>query len=132
MPFELRRVFERRLPRRQPASAFILLNREIQTYACIGMYIRRIYFYVDSRYRYQGQLFEWNLEKAAVNLAKHGISFETACEVFFDPFICIVDATDQANEARDAAIGLTNDLKVLFVVHLVRGGEELESIRIVS
>jgi len=39
---------------------------------------------------------------------------------------------DQANEVRNAAIGLTNDLMVLFIVHLVRGGEELESIRIVS
>jgi len=87
---------------------------------------------MDTRYRYQGQLFEWDSEKAAANLTKHGISFEKACEVFFDPFICIVDATDQANEVRNAAIGLTNDLMVLFIVHLVRGGEELESIRIVS
>lgn len=96
------------------------------------MYIRCIYLEVDTRYRYQGQLFEWDSEKAAANLTKHGISFEKACEVFFDPFICIVDATDQADEARDAGIGLTKDLKVLFIVHLVRGGEELESIRIIS
>lgn len=30
-------------------------------------------------------LFEWNLEKAEANLKKHGISFEEAASVFFDP-----------------------------------------------
>ena len=96
------------------------------------MYIHCIYFYVDTRYKYQGQPFEWDSEKAVANLSKHGVSFERACEIFFDPFICVVDATDREDEARDAAIGLDRDLKMLFVVHLVRGAENLESIRILS
>lgn len=87
---------------------------------------------MDTHYSYQGQLFEWDSEKAVANLLKHGVSFEKACEVFFDPFVRVVDATDQGDEARDAAIGLTNDMKLLFIVHLVRVGEGPESIRIVS
>lgn len=57
------------------------------------------------------------------------MSFEKACEVFFDPFIHVVDATDRDEEARDAAIGFAEDWKMLYVV---RNSENLESIRIVS
>ncbi|MEW5941472.1 MAG: BrnT family toxin, partial [Chloroflexota bacterium] len=32
-------------------------------------------------------LFEWDSQKAIANLRKHGISFEQACEAFFDPFL---------------------------------------------
>jgi hypothetical protein len=87
---------------------------------------------VQASYPYQGQLFEWDSDKATTNLQKHGVSFEKACEVFFDPFVRVVDATDQEDEARDAAIGFSNELNMLFVVHVVRGGDRLESIRIVS
>lgn len=87
---------------------------------------------VDAQYLHQGQIFEWDSDKAAANLQKHGISFEKACEVFFDPFVRVVDATDREDEARDAAIGFSNDLNMLFVVHLIREGDGLESIRIVS
>ncbi|MBA3634657.1 MAG: BrnT family toxin [Acidobacteria bacterium] len=34
----------------------------------------------------QGINFEWDEEKYAANLRKHGVKFETAAEVFFDPF----------------------------------------------
>ncbi len=81
---------------------------------------------------YLGQLFEWDIDKAASNLLKHGVSFEKACEVFFDPFVRVVDASDQEDEARDAAIGFTKDLSMLFVVHLIRTGEGMEAIRIIS
>jgi uncharacterized DUF497 family protein len=30
--------------------------------------------------------FQWDNRKAAQNYAKHGITFEIACEVFDDPF----------------------------------------------
>lgn len=81
---------------------------------------------------HQGQIFEWDADKAAANRQKHGVSFEKACEVFFDPFVRIVDATDREDEARDAAIGFTNDLSMLIVVHLIREGDGLEAIRIIS
>jgi uncharacterized DUF497 family protein len=74
------------------------------------------------------QYFVWDSEKASSNFAKHGVRFEAACEVFFDPFIRLEDATD-GEEARDAAIGLTEDWTLLFVVHILREGD---SIRIIS
>jgi uncharacterized DUF497 family protein len=33
--------------------------------------------------------FEWDRAKAATNVKKHGISFETAARVFADPFVLI-------------------------------------------
>jgi len=35
--------------------------------------------------------FEWNPEKAASNIQKHGISFDEAVTVFKDPFAFIFD-----------------------------------------
>jgi uncharacterized DUF497 family protein len=84
---------------------------------------------MDVRFLYCGQHFVWNAEKASANQAKHGISFETACQVFFDPLVYLQDASDEG-EQRDAAIGLTTeDWTLLFVVHLLR---EDDVIRIVS
>jgi uncharacterized DUF497 family protein len=67
-------------------------------------------------------------KKASTNLSKHGVSFEVACQIFFDPFIRLEDAST-AGEDRDAAIGLTEDWTSLFVVHILREGE---TIRIIS
>jgi uncharacterized protein len=75
-----------------------------------------------------GQKFCWDAQKANSNLAKHGVRFEQACEVFFDPFVQFLDATAE-DEARDAVLGLTEDWSLLFVVHGVR---EHEYIRIIS
>jgi uncharacterized DUF497 family protein len=83
---------------------------------------------MDVHYIYAGQRFCWDSEKASSNLAKHSARFEQACEVFFDPFVRLLDATPE-NEAREAALGLTEDWTLLFVVHLVR---EEETIRIIS
>jgi hypothetical protein len=83
---------------------------------------------MDVTFELQHQVFEWNLEKAAANLSKHHVSFEKACEVFFDPFVRVVDASDQG-EPREAAIGLTEDWAPLFVVHVVRNED---TIRIIS
>lgn len=83
---------------------------------------------MDVTFELQGQIFEWDPEKAAANLRKHHVSFEKACEVFFDPFVRVVDASDQG-EPREAAIGLTEDWAPLFVVHVIR---DQDSIRIIS
>jgi hypothetical protein len=45
-----------------------------------NVYIRGM----DAQLLYRGQVFMWNAEKAAINASKHGVRFETACEVFFD------------------------------------------------
>jgi len=83
---------------------------------------------MDTEFLYQGQRFVWDANKAANNVSKHGVSFENACEVFFDPFVMIEDAGPES-EDRQAVIGLAEDWQLLFVVHLIR---EEEVIRIIS
>jgi uncharacterized protein len=41
---------------------------------------------MDFTYQSQGVAFEWDADKAQSNLEKHGVTFEDAAEVFFDPF----------------------------------------------
>ncbi|MHB1022419.1 MAG: BrnT family toxin [Acidobacteriaceae bacterium] len=83
---------------------------------------------MDLFFLYQGQRFVWNAEKASSNLGKHGVSFEQACQVFFDPFVRLDDAS-AGEEQREAVIGLTEDWSMLYVVHMLR---ESDSIRIIS
>lgn len=86
-----------------------------------------IYFAMDIFFLNHGQRFVWDSEKASSNATKHGVSFEVASQVFFDPFIRIEDASG-SDELRDAAIGLTEDWSLLFVVHLLREGETIRMI----
>lgn len=83
---------------------------------------------MDVLFLLQGQQFVWDSDKASANISKHGVTFESACQVFFDPFVRLVDATD-GNEPREAAVGLAEDWTVLFVVHVVR---DQDAIRIIS
>lgn len=66
--------------------------------------------------------------KAAINLRKHNVTFQEACEVFFDPFFCLVDSTAE-DEAREGAIGYGERSRLVFVVHVVR---QEETIRMIS
>jgi hypothetical protein len=83
---------------------------------------------MDLHFLYHGQRFVWDSEKASSNAGKHNVSFELACQVFFDLLIRIEDASD-GGEERNAAIGLTEDWTLLFVVHMLREGD---TIRIIS
>lgn len=83
---------------------------------------------MDVEYALRGIRFVWDAEKAAANVGKHGVHFEQAAEVFFDPLFVLVDASCNG-EARDALIGEDAARRMLFVVHLVVEGE---AIRLVS
>jgi uncharacterized DUF497 family protein len=83
---------------------------------------------MDLLWLHRGQQFVWDADKAAINFRKHGVSFEAAGQVFFDPLVHIEDASDE-QELREAAIGMTTDWTLLFVVHVLR---EADVIRIVS
>ncbi len=78
---------------------------------------------------HEGQSFVWDLEKARTNLCKHGVSFEQACEVFFDPFLKAEDASTRY-EQRDAVIGVAKGRKLLFVVNTLLESEDI--FRIIS
>ena len=73
--------------------------------------------------------FEWDDEKAARNLAKHGVSFHEAATVFGDPLsITYYDPNHSENEDRYLTIGHTSTGQVHIVSHTDRG----DRIRIIS
>ena len=74
---------------------------------------------MDKYHSQYGITFVWDQQKAATNIAIHdGISFEQATQAFFDPFLRVIDAS-QNDEARDAIIGMDKQWNLLFVVHLL-------------
>ena len=64
--------------------------------------------------------FEWESLKADANLRKHGVSFQNACEVFFDPFLHTVETEVRAKEFRENVIGLTEKWRLLRVTYVLR------------
>ena len=73
--------------------------------------------------------FEWNIEKAARNLAKHGIDFRDAATVFGDPLAITFDDPDHSGEEdRYITFGHSQDGRLLIVSHCDRG----EKTRIIS
>jgi uncharacterized DUF497 family protein len=65
-------------------------------------------------------IFEWDEEKYAVNLKKHGVKFEEAAEVFFDPESRFGDPSVD-HEFREYVIGYSLSKGVLLVVFVERG-----------
>ena len=63
--------------------------------------------------------FEWDEDKAALNLKKHGVRFETAARVFEDEDrIEFSDSAHSTEEDRYNTIGMVDS--VLFVVYTER------------
>ena len=64
-------------------------------------------------------LFEWDEDKAAANIRKHGISFETAGRVFQDDsLIEIFDSLHSDDENRMLAIDVVDEiLSVVYTEH---------------
>ena len=61
--------------------------------------------------------FEWNLRKAALNLAKHKVSFEEAVTAFGDPLGQIIDdPRDSADEERFVLLGRSDRRRLLVVM----------------
>ncbi|QTA90817.1 BrnT family toxin [Desulfonema magnum] len=66
--------------------------------------------------------FVWDEKKARKNLISHNISFEEACEVFFDPFYKLEDASRHGEERR-GLIGYSESGRMLYVVSVEKGDE---------
>jgi len=86
--------------------------------------------YVFYKYNW-GVQFEWDEKKSRVNIRKHGVSFEEAQTVFFDPLAKVApDAGHSKGEARFLAVGHSAQHRLLLVVHCFRENDEV--IRIIS
>jgi uncharacterized protein len=76
---------------------------------------------MDRTFWLQGVVFEWDDQKARQNVEKHGVSFEEAAEVFFDPFYQYGDATPAGfSEQRDFILGYSASQRLLLVVYTER------------
>jgi uncharacterized DUF497 family protein len=67
--------------------------------------------------------FEWDDEKAAANLKKHGVSFEEATTAVADPGALFV-ADHSSSEDRFQVLGLSTQDRVLLVVTVDRNDRE--------
>jgi uncharacterized DUF497 family protein len=73
--------------------------------------------------------FEWDPEKAKINLKKHQVSFEEASTIFDDPmFITFLDEEHSIDEERYITIGVSKINRLLLVAHADRLGK----VRIIS
>lgn len=78
--------------------------------------------------------FVWDPAKAESNQRKHGVRFEDAVHVFFDPLHLTVQDRVESGEYRWQTIGQVGGAAVLLVAHIVTedGPEAVETIRIIS
>lgn len=71
--------------------------------------------------------YQWDSDKAAANLRKHGIDFADAVSVFADD-LAITIPDERFDEERFIAVGMDAFGRVLVVVYTLRGDE----IRVIS
>ena len=73
--------------------------------------------------------FEWNAQKAAANLRKHGVSFDEAASVFFDPLSATGGDPDHSvDERRFVTFGMSSSGQLPVVAHTVYD----ETVRIIT
>jgi len=72
--------------------------------------------------------FEWNLDKAARNLIKHGIHFAEAVVVLEDPFALTMRDLNAEEEERWITLGMDAFGRPLVVVYTWRG----QIVRVIS
>jgi len=73
--------------------------------------------------------FEWDPKKARQNIKKHGVSFDEAVTVFYDPLSATFDDPDHSvGEHRYITIGFSSRGLLLVVAHT----ERKKKIRIIS
>lgn len=61
--------------------------------------------------------FEWDPDKAARNLRKHGVSFELAATVFLDPLSLSMEDDEHGFGERWITMGLSRENQLLVVIH---------------
>lgn len=73
--------------------------------------------------------FEWDQNKARMNLRKHKVSFEEAASVFDDANAATAEDPDHSiEEDRFITFGISNQLRLLVIAHTDRH----DAIRIIS
>lgn len=76
--------------------------------------------------------FEWDETKNRTNQRKHGVSFETASDVFADPLHLSIQDRIEGGESRWQTMGMVGAVVLLIVAHTHRDDGNEEVIRIIS
>ena len=74
-------------------------------------------------------IIEFDQEKAASNLKKHGVSFDEAATSLLDPMALVREDDDARDEARFVAVGISNAGRLITVCYTLRNKE---TIRLIS
>ena len=75
--------------------------------------------------------FNWDPLKGETNLSKHGITFEEASTVSYDPYGLVIEDPEHSwNEERFILLGISWQSRLLIVCHCYR--KETGEIRIIS
>lgn len=75
--------------------------------------------------------FEWDNNKAQINIEKHGVTFQEASTVFADEAAILFDDPEHSlKEERFLLLGMSSQAKMLIVCHCYRGTDDI--IRIIS
>ncbi|NLH40540.1 MAG: BrnT family toxin [Planctomycetes bacterium] len=73
--------------------------------------------------------FEWDPEKARRNEKRHGVSFEEAVTVFYDPLAATLEDVDHSvGEQRLITVGFSSRDRLLFRYPIRKGGRALRII----
>ena len=77
----------------------------------------------------QSMKIEFDPEKASINLAKHGVSFEEAATCLYDENALVMEDVDSEGENRWILIGMSTQPRLLTVVYTLR---DPDIIRLIS
>jgi uncharacterized protein len=68
-------------------------------------------------------MYEWDENKNATNIEKHGVSFTTASRIFEDRVVTFPDDRFDYGEKREISIGQIDGVLLLTVIHTGRDGK---------
>lgn len=75
--------------------------------------------------------FEWDENKAQINVKKHGVSFDEAKTAFYDAAALVIDDPEHSDdEERFVLLGMSQNTRLLVVCHCLRENETV--IRLIS
>jgi len=67
-------------------------------------------------------MYEWDPRKNSENKRKHGLSFETAAQIFDGPTLTRIDDRQDYGEERWISLGQVANMTVILVAHTDRHG----------
>jgi uncharacterized protein len=79
-----------------------------------------------------GMIFEWDEAKDLANLKKHGISFDEASYVFYDPLQVLTFDRIVDGKERWQTFGLVGGIRILMVAHTILDENGNEIFRLIS